>query len=54
MRQQEITETAVVAVDPQCKSVWLRGGRRIGFAQARRAGLDVEALVARLTQSKAA
>jgi hypothetical protein len=38
----------VVRVDPQRRSVWLRDGTRLGFAAARRAGIDVEAAQMRL------
>jgi hypothetical protein len=43
---REISESEVVEIDPKAKSIWLRGGKRLGFAEARRAGVDVEALMA--------
>lgn len=43
----EITERDVVRLDPQAKSVWLADGRRIGFAAARRFGIDVEDIMER-------
>lgn len=43
-----LSEKDVRFVDAQKRSVFLKNGRRIGFAQARRAGLDVEALQARV------
>lgn len=33
----------VVEINRQVKSVWLSDGRRLGFAAARKLGLDVEA-----------
>jgi hypothetical protein len=36
----------VARIDPQARSVFLTDGTRLGFAQARRLGIDVEALQA--------
>lgn len=36
----------VRTIDPQKRSVWLADGTRLGFAAARRLGIDVEALQA--------
>lgn len=36
----------VIRLDPQKRSVWLADGKRIGFAAARKRGIDVEDLLA--------
>lgn len=43
-----MTEQEVIRLDPQQKSLWLADGTRLGFAAARRRGIDVEALLARV------
>lgn len=40
-----ISERDVVRIDPKAKSIWLKDETRLGFAQARKAGIDVEELM---------